>query len=115
MKRFRLFILYGLLLFFVLSLSKNIVEYRRNLSFYEDYKKTYTTEKENNTKLKTKLVKSQDMREFEKNVRNKLGLNLEDETILVIPNPTPTVFQPSPTPIPNHKQWLDLLLNGVTN
>jgi len=100
--------LYGLVIFFILSLTKNIIEYQKNLSFYQDYKEEYIAEKKRNTELKTELVKAQDINEFEKIVRNKLNLHKEDETIMVIPNPTPTVLIPSPTVPPPYRQWLNV-------
>jgi len=108
MRRVRMLFLYGLVIFFILSLTKNIVEYQKNLSFYRDYKEEYTSEKKRNTELKTQLVKAQDINEFEKIVRNKLNLHKQDETIMVIPNPTPTILIATPTPLPPYRQWLNV-------
>ncbi len=108
MRRVRMLLLYGLVVFFILSLTKNIVEYQKNLSFYSNYKAEYTAEKKRNTELKTQLVKAQDINEFEKIVRNKLNLHKKDETIMVIPNPTPTILAPTPTTPPPYRQWLDV-------
>lgn len=108
MRRVRIFFLYGLVIFFFLSLTKTIIEYQKNLSFYHDYKESYISGKKMNIELKTKLVKAQDINEFEKIVRNKLNLHKSDETIMVIPNPTPTLLTPTPTLPPNYRQWLNV-------
>ncbi len=110
MSRIKRIILFLLAFFFLSALSKNIFEYRKNYSFYNQYKQEYEKEKKRNIELKTMLVKTEDPYEFEKSVRNKLNLHKEDEVILVIPEPTPTVFTPTPTPVPNYKMWLDVFL-----
>jgi len=88
------------------------LEYRRNVSFYQDYKQEYTKEKKRNIELKTKMAKAKDIDEFEKIVRNKLNLQKENETILVIPNPTPTVILPTATPVPNYRKWINVFSQG---
>ena len=95
-----------LAIFFITSLSKNLLEYRKNISFYEDYRSEYLKEKKRNEES---YVKTQDTYEFEKTVRNKLNLHKENEVVLIIPEPTPTTFVPSATPMPNYKQWADVL------
>lgn len=108
MRLIRKLFLYGLVLFSIISLSKNIIEYQKNLSFYNDYKDEYNKEKKVNVELKTQLVKAQDINEFEKIVRNKLNLHKKDETILIISNPTPIIITPTPTPPPIYRQWLNV-------
>lgn len=98
--------------FFLTALSKSIFEYRNNVAFHQQYKQEYEKEKKRNIELKTQLVKTQDSYEFEKTVRNKLNLHKEDEVIVVIPNPTPTVIIPTATPIPNYIKWLDTFLKN---
>lgn len=98
--------------FFVMSLTKNIVEYRKNLAFHQDYKEEYLKEKKHNEELKTQYVKTQDSYEFEKTVRNKLNLHKENEVILIVPEPTPTIFIPTPTSLPNYQQWIDVLFKN---
>ena len=112
MRYIRIIFLYGLVIFFILSLTKNIIEYQKNLSFYNDYKNEFNNEKKRNGELKTELVKAHDINEFEKIVRNKLNLHKKDETIMVIPNPTPSVILPSPTPLPNYRQWINVFTGG---
>ncbi|PJC31454.1 hypothetical protein CO051_04115 [Candidatus Roizmanbacteria bacterium CG_4_9_14_0_2_um_filter_39_13] len=108
MRRIRMLFLYGLVIFFILSLTKNIIEYQKNLSFYTDYRNEFTSEKKRSIELKTQLVKTQDINEFEKIVRNKLNLHKADETIMVIPNPTPTIVTPTPTLLPTYRRWLNV-------
>ena len=110
MPRIKRIILFLLAFFFLTALSKNIFEYRKNYSFYNQYRQDYEQQKKRNGELKTMLVKTEDSYEFEKSVRNKLNLNQKDEVILVIPKPTPTTFKPTPTPVPNYKMWLNVFL-----
>ncbi|KKQ37605.1 MAG: hypothetical protein US54_C0030G0012 [Candidatus Roizmanbacteria bacterium GW2011_GWA2_37_7] len=108
MRLLRKLFLYGLVIFFILSLTKNIIEYQKNLGFYNEYKNEYTEEKKQNIELKTQLVKAQDINEFEKIVRNKLNLHKSNETIIVVPNPAPTTLTPTPTLPPTYRQWLNV-------
>ena len=107
MQRIKRLLLYLLIVFFITSLTRSLIEYGKNQQFYQDYKNEFEKEKKRNTELKTQLVKSQDINEFEKIVRDKLNLTKQNEYILVIPNPTPTVLTPTPTPVPNYQQWID--------
>ncbi len=108
MQRIKRLLLYLLILFFITSLTRSLIDYGKNQQFYQDYKNEYENEKKRNVELKTQLVKSQDINEFEKIVRDKLNLHKPNEYILVIPNPTPTVLTPTPTPVPNYQQWIDV-------
>ncbi|QQS44362.1 septum formation initiator family protein [Candidatus Roizmanbacteria bacterium] len=108
MQRIKRLLLYLLILFFITSLTRSLIDYGKNQQFYQDYKNEYENEKKRNVELKTQLVKSQDINEFEKIVRDKLNLHKSNEYILVIPNPTPTVLTPTPTPVPNYQQWIDV-------
>lgn len=106
-------IVMGLLaVFFLISLSRNLLEYQKNLAFYNDYKSEYQIEKRRNEELKTQYVKTQDAYEFEKTVRNKLNMHKKNEVILVVPEPTPTVVQQTPTPEPNYAQWIDVFFKN---
>ena len=101
------FIYAFLLFFFLSSLTKNIIEYRKNLSFYDGYKNTYEEEKDKNNKLKTLLVKTADAHQMEKTFRNKLNLTKKDESIIILNIPTPTQTMTTPTIAPNYQQWVD--------
>ncbi|OGK46777.1 hypothetical protein A3A93_03980 [Candidatus Roizmanbacteria bacterium RIFCSPLOWO2_01_FULL_38_12] len=105
-------ILFILAIFFISALSKNIFEYRKNMAFYRQNRDEYESEKKRNIELKTLLVKTNDIHEFEKDVRNKLNLHKSNEYILVIPEPTPTSIAPNPTTIPNHIKWLQVFLKN---
>lgn len=107
MQRIKRLLLYLLILFVITSLTRSLLDYTKNQQFYQDYRNEYQKEKKRNTELKTELVKTQDIHEFEKIVRDKLNLHKSNEYVLVIPNPTPTVLTPTPTPIPNYQQWID--------
>lgn len=98
--------------FFIMSLTKNILEYKKNLAFYEDYKNEYLNEKKHNEELKTEYVKTQDSYEFEKTVRNKLNLHKKNEVILIVPEPTPTTVISTPSPLPNYQQWIDVFFKN---
>ncbi|CAN5160646.1 hypothetical protein BH09PAT2_BH09PAT2_01840 [soil metagenome] len=98
--------------FFIMSLTKNILEYRKNLAFYDDYKNEFTKEKKRNEELKTEYVKTQDVNEFEKTVRNKLNMHKANEVILIVPQPTPTIIIPTPTALPNYQQWVDVFFKN---
>jgi len=109
MQRFRRILLLLLAFFFITSLTKGVLEYVKNQRFYQDYRTEYELQKKRNTELKTQIVKTEDIHEFEKIVRDNLNLHKQNEYILIIPEPTPTVTIPTPTSIPNPKQWVDLL------
>ncbi|MBP7967821.1 septum formation initiator family protein [Candidatus Woesebacteria bacterium] len=98
--------------FFIMSLTKNIMEYRKNLAFYQDYKNEYLKEKKHNEELKTEYVKTQDVYEFEKTVRNRLNLHKKNEVVLIVPEATPTIAILPPTPIPNYQQWVDIFFKN---
>lgn len=112
MVKLRKYLLFFLAIFFLSALSKTIFEYRHNYAFYEEYRNDYEYEKKRNIELKTLLVKTKDSYEFEKNVRNKLNLHKENEVVLVIPEPTPTVLTPTLTPIPQYRQWIDVFFKN---
>jgi hypothetical protein len=101
------FIFLMLALFFLSSLSKNILEYRKNIEFYNGYKNEYEEEKKKNNELKTLLVKTVDAHQMEKMIRNKLNLHKDNESIIIVPQITPTPTIIAPTPVPNYKQWAD--------
>jgi len=112
MQRTKQVILFILAVFFLSALSKNIFEYRKNLSFYKQNRDAFEKEKKANIELKTLLVKTNDIHEFEKTVRNKLNLHKSNEYILVIPDPSPTPDTPVPTTVPNPVKWLQIFLKN---
>ncbi len=94
-----------LLIFFFSSLTKNLLDYKNKLQFYQDFKNDYEAEKKKNTELKTEVLKKSDPSEIEKTIRNKLDLLKPGEVAIIMPQPTPTSFVPTPTPLPNYLQW----------
>lgn len=112
MQRTKQVILFILAVFFLSALSKNIFEYRKNLAFYNQNRDEFEKEKKKNIELKTLLVKTNDIHEFEKAVRNKLNLHKSDEYILVIPKPTSTPITTPPITVPNPIKWLHIFLKN---
>ncbi len=99
-------------LFLLFALSKNIVDYRRNIKLHETLKKEYEDKKKDNIKLKTNVLRYNDPDELEKTIRNKLNMVKEDEVAVIIAKPSPVPFAPSPTPQQPYKQWFSFF--GLT-
>ena len=97
------------LLFLFFSLTKNIFDYRKTLEFYDSFKKDYEAERKKKIRLKKKILKSRDVNEIEKTIRNKLNLLKPGEIAVIIPSPTLTPT-PTPSPKPLFFKWLDWLL-----
>jgi len=110
MQRLRRIVLLLLVVFLISSLTKSIGEYHNNQQFYQKSRAEFEKEQNLNKELQTKLIKSKDIHQFEKIVRDKLDLHKRDEYVLIIPNPTPTVIIPTPTPLPAVYQWAEILL-----
>lgn len=105
MKLIRKIVFFLLLLFFFSSLTKNLFDYRRRLSFYEEYKRDFEKEAKKNIELKTEVLKKSDPNEIEKTIRNKLNLLKPDEVAIILKQPSPTPVVITPTPLPNYLQW----------
>ncbi|OGK12810.1 hypothetical protein A3C98_04155 [Candidatus Roizmanbacteria bacterium RIFCSPHIGHO2_02_FULL_37_15] len=105
MKLVRKVVLFLIVLFFFSSLTKNLLDYGKKLSFYEDYRREYENEKKRNIELKTQLLKKSDTNEIEKTIRNKLNLLKPDEVAIILRQPSPTPVVITPTPLPNYLQW----------
>lgn len=97
-------------IFLVVSLVKNVSEYRKNLQFYETYKKDFETEKNKNNKLKMEAIKQSDPKEIEKTIRNNLNLIKDNEIAIIVPTPTVIPTTPTPTPKPVYRQWVDIFI-----
>ena len=108
MKLVRKIFVFLLLLFFFSSLTKNFLDYRNKVSFYESYLKDYEKEKKRNVELKTELLKKSDPNEIEKTIRNKLNLLKPDEVAIILKQPSPTPVVITPTPLPNYLQWWEV-------
>lgn len=101
-----------LMLFFLSSLTRNLFEYRRNLSFYNNTKADFEKEKSKNNALKSELVKNNDPVQLEQTIRNKLNLLKKDEIAVILPEPTATPVISSPTPQPVYRQWQHLFFQN---
>ncbi len=95
------------------SLIKNVMDYRRNLQFHQNYRDAYLKENKTNITLKTQLLKNNSLVQLEKTIRNKLNL-LQPNEVAIIPNfPTPTPPAITPTPLPNYQQWWQLFTQNT--
>ncbi len=106
-----LFIL--LMLFLFSSLTKTIADYLQNMSFYQDYKTEYEKEKKRNVVLKTEIIKNNDPYQLEKTIRNNLNLAHENETEIILPQPTEAPITPRPTEAPTWKQWQNVFFSKI--
>lgn len=94
--------------FLLYSLSKTLLDYRKKISFYDEYTNEYQTELQKNKKLKSTNIKSQDYYSVERNIREKLNLSKPGEAVVLIPKISIT---PTPTPTlakPVYQQWAEL-------
>ncbi|MFH0773545.1 MAG: septum formation initiator family protein [bacterium] len=96
------------LFFLVISLIRNVADYQRNISFYDQTKSNYTKALLENKQLKVNEQAGSSPFEIEKNLRNKQNLIRDNEIIVIVPPPSP-----SPTPFvrpkePVFMQWMRL-------
>jgi len=112
MRRVRSIITGLIILFLASSLTKNVLDYRNTLSFYDTFQKEYEETKKQNIELQTRILKSTDDHELEKTIRNKLNLQKPGETTIIIAAPTPTPTIPTPTVVPTYRQWADVYIHG---
>ncbi len=104
----RRFLLYAFLVFIIISLIKNIIDYRNKYNFYLGYKQDFEEETKKNIEYKTEYLKKTDPKELEKTIRNRLNLSKPGEMVVIIPQLTPTPTVITPTPAPNWQQWTNL-------
>ncbi len=105
MNTLRRVLIFLLLVFLFFSLTKNIVDYRKTLEFYQSFKTAYEKTKHENTKLHTEVLRNRDQNQIEKTIRDQLNLLKSDEVAVIIPDPTPTPARLTPTPAPVYIQW----------
>lgn len=110
MRLLRKIVFFLLILFFFSSLTKNLLDYRKKLTFYQGYREDYEKEKKLNISYKTELLKKSDPYEIEKTIRNKLNLLKPDEVAIIMKQPTPTPHLLTPTPLPNYIQWRNVFI-----
>lgn len=96
----------------VLSLSRNIFDYKDKIAFYDDYKSEYEKELEQNKQLKSELKQSTDSYYVEREIREQLQLLKENEVAVILPEITITPTPTEAPPKPPYEQWRDLLLNN---
>jgi len=108
MANVRRLLLYLFLIFIIISLIKNIIDYRKKYNFYLGFKQDFEKEKKKNIEYKTEYLKKTDHNELEKTIRNRLNLSKPDELVVIMQRPTPTPFIITPTPLPNWRQWMNL-------
>lgn len=108
MDAIRKVLLFLVVVFLFFSLSKNIFDYRKTISFYNSFKKDYEKEKKENITLKTTVLKNNDLNELEKTIRNKLNLLKDNEVAVIIPHPTPTPEPPKKVVLPIYQLWFNL-------
>ena len=106
MKTVRSALIVMFFLFLLFALSKNIVDYRRNIKLHQTLKSEFEEEKKENIKLKTNILRYNDPDELEKTIRNKLNLVKDKEVAVIIAEPTPSAQRITPVPQQPFKQWL---------
>ena len=96
------------LLFLVVSLIRNVADYQRNISFYDQIKSNFDKAFLENKSLKVHKQAGSSPFEIEKSLRNKQNLLRENELMVIIPSPSavPTPYL-RPTDLP-YKQWARL-------
>lgn len=95
--------------FLIVSLTKNIFDYKKKVSFYTNYQTELNKEKQTNQKLQSEIKKSQDYNSVEKIIREKLNVLKPDEIAVILPERSPSL-SPTPTPHkPAYQQWFELI------
>lgn len=112
---FRLYFLIFLTIFFALSLFKNIAKVREATERIENARAKVEKLKEEETRLGEELRKVQSDEFMQSQLRDKLGLAKEGETIVVLPDPeilkelTPRIPEEEDVlPDPIWKRWAKL-------
>lgn len=104
----RKIVFFIVLFFLVVSLIRNVTDYQRNMSFYDQTKNNFYKALRKNKELKVHKQASSSPFEVEKNLRNKQNLLRKNEIIVIIPPPqlTPTpIIKPTEAP---YRQWMRL-------
>jgi hypothetical protein len=94
--------------FLVISFVRNVFDYQRNLSFYDQTKENFTKALLKNKNLKVQKRADSSPFEIEKSLRNKQNMLRKDEIIVIVPSPSPIptpIIRPTEAP---YKQWINL-------
>lgn len=100
--------LFFLFIFLSSSLVRNIFDYQKKISFYQEYLSHLWLEKDRKIKLQTQILKKTDPYYLEKVIRNKLNLSKPGDLVVIVPVPTDSPKLLTPTPLPNWQQWFNL-------
>lgn len=93
----------------IISLTKNIVDYRKKVAFYNTYQEEYQKQAKRGVELRGEIAKNNDYYRLEVKIRQNLNLLKPDEVAVILPKPTITPV-PTPNPLkPPYKQWVELL------
>jgi cell division protein FtsB len=101
-----------LVVFLFSSLTKNILDYRRTIDLYQNFKTDYDRVNHRNRELKTDVLQYNDPNRVEKTIRNQLNMLKDGEVAILVPSPTPPPYIAIPTPAPAYSQWIRLFVNG---
>ncbi len=96
------------LFFLAVSLIRNVFDYQRNISFYDQTKANFEKAITNNKELKLRKQAGSSPFEVEKNLRNKQNLLRKNEIIVIIPSPSPNPTPNIRPPGPPYTQWMRL-------
>lgn len=98
-------VLIFLVIFLSSSLIRNILDYRKKMDFYNQFKEDVAAEQKRQLGLKTQILKKTDKTELEKTIRNKLNLAQKDEVVVILPQPTAVPTPIKSAPLPNWQAW----------
>ncbi len=104
----RKIVFFIVLFFLVISLIRNVADYQRNISFYDQTKDNFNKSLLENKQLKVNKQAGSSPFEVEKSLRNKQNLLRENEIIVIVPSPSPLptpIVRPSEYP---YRQWMRL-------
>lgn len=104
----RKIVFFIVLFFLVISLIRNVADYQRNISFYDQTKNNFNKSLLENKQLKVSKQAGSSPFEIEKSLRNKQNLLRENEIIVIVPSPSPfptPIVRPSEYP---YRQWMQL-------
>lgn len=104
-----LFLLVALLL--VISLTKNVFEFKKRKEFFSAYDKQLQVEVKKNKKLKSNISQYKDYYILEELIREKLNRTKSNEYVVLGQSNPDKISLITPTPKPTHRQWIDLFFH----